>query len=87
MNLKLNKFKNLMMNKQLNKAKNLKDKKKKRVKEEAEVIEEIVVKAAIDLKELAVKLREKEDKEELEEIDQELQLPVTLERIMKDFKK
>ena len=57
------------------------------MKEEAEVIEEIVVKAAIDLKELAVKLREKEDKEELEEIDQELQLPVTLERIMKDFKK
>jgi hypothetical protein len=57
------------------------------VKEEAEVIEEIVVKAAKDLKELAVKLREKEDKEELEEIDQELQLPVILERTTKDFKK
>ena len=59
------------------------------MKEEAEAIEEIVVEVAKDLKELKIKLREKEegDKEEGEEIDQELQLLVILEKTMKDFKK
>ena len=59
------------------------------MKEEAEAIEEIVVEVAKDLKELKIKLREKEegDKEEGEEIDQELQLLVILERTTKDFKK
>ena len=96
MNLQLNKFKNRTL---INlKVRSLKIKKEKSVKEEAEAIEEIVVEVEIDLieskdpinlKELRVKLKEKadQDKEEGEEIDQELQLLVILERTTKDFKK
>ena len=96
MNLQLSKFKNRTL---INlKVRSLKIKKEKSVKEEAEAIEEIVVEVEIDLieskdpinlKELRVKLKEKadQDKEEGEEIDQELQLLVILERTTKDFKK
>ena len=96
MNPQLNKFKNQTL---INlKVRSLKIKKEKSVKEEVEAIEEIVVEVEIDLieskdpinlKELRVKLKEKadQDKEEGEEIDQELQLLVILERTTKDFKK
>ena len=96
MKLQLNKFKNQTL---INlKVRSLKIKKEKSVKEEVEAIEEIVVEVEIDLieskdpinlKELRVKLKEKadQDKEEGEEIDQELQLLVILERTTKDFKK